>query len=173
MGFLDKAKKMAEQAQAKLDEAQQQFNSSQGGQEGAGPAVEYDRHGRPIPQQPPATATPPQGDPIAGAPTPPPASPAATPGVPPTGQGDPLGAAAAAPAPPPPTAEPPVAQPGVPPTGSAPSAPPAAPPMPSPAPDPAAPDADAAAPGSAGAPEDRNKANYEPPKLSSGDPLAG
>ena len=36
-----------------------------------------------------------------------------------------------------------------------------------------APAADAAAPGTAGIPEDRNKANYEPPKLSSGDPLAG
>ncbi len=45
--------------------------------------------------------------------------------------------------------------------------------MPSAAPDPAAPAADPAAPGTAGVPEDRNKANYEPPKLSSGDPLAG
>jgi len=177
MGFLDKAKKMAEQAQAKLDEAQQQFNSSQGGgQEGEGPAVEYDKHGRPIPQHPPATATPPQGDPLAGTSTPPPpASPAATPGVPPTGQGDPLGAAAAAPAPPPPVAGPPVAQPpareqppvaqppvGRPPAQEAPAAPAAD-----------APAADTAAPGTAGIPEDRNKANYEPPKLSSGDPLAG
>ena len=175
MGFLDKAKKMAEQAQAKLDEVQTQFNDGQGGSgaAGDGPAVEYDKHGRPVPQQPPATATPPQGDPLAAGSAPPPASPTATPGVPPTGQGDPLGAAAAAPAPPPPTAEPPVAQPGVPPTGSAPSAPPPAPPMPSAAPDPAAPAADPAAPGTAGVPEDRNKANYEPPKLSSGDPLAG
>ena len=30
MGFMDKAKKMAEQAQTKLDEAQKQFNSGQG-----------------------------------------------------------------------------------------------------------------------------------------------
>ncbi len=30
MGFMDKAKKMAEQAQAKLDEAQKQFNSRPG-----------------------------------------------------------------------------------------------------------------------------------------------
>ena len=30
MGFMDKAKKMAEQAQAKLDEAQKQFNEKQG-----------------------------------------------------------------------------------------------------------------------------------------------
>jgi hypothetical protein len=174
MGFLDKAKKMAEQAQAKLDEVQTQFNDGQGGAAAGGePAVEYDKHGRPVPQHPPATATPPQGDPLAARTAPPPASPAATPGVPPTGQGDPLGAAAAAPAPPPPTAEPPVAQPGVPPTGSAPSAPPTTPPLPSPASDPAAPAAEAAAPGTADVPEDRNKANYEPPKLSSGDPLAG
>ena len=153
MGFLDKAKKMAEQAQAKLDEVQTQFNEGQGGgAAGSGPAVEYDKHGRPIPQHPPATATPPQGDPVAGTSTPPPpASPAPAPGVPPTGQGDPLGAAAAAPAPPPPAApEPPASDPAAP-----------------------APAADAAAPGNAGVPEDRNKANYEPPKLSSGDPLAG
>jgi len=153
MGFLDKAKKMAEQAQAKLDEVQTQFNEGQGGgAAGSGPAVEYDKHGRPIPQHPPATATPPQGDPVAGTSTPPPpASPAPAPGVPPTGQGDPLGAAAAAPAPLPPAApEPPASDPAAP-----------------------APAADAAAPGNAGVPEDRNKANYEPPKLSSGDPLAG
>ena len=153
MGFLDKAKKMAEQAQAKLDEVQTQFNEGQGGgAAGSGPAVEYDKHGRPIPQHPPATATPPQGDPVAGTSTPPPpASPAPAPGVPPTGQGDPLGAAAAAPAPPPPAApEPPASDPAAP-----------------------APSADSAAPGNAGVPEDRNKANYEPPKLSSGDPLAG
>ena len=43
MGFMDKAKKkMAEQAQAKLDEAQKQFNQGQGSagrQAGGGPAV--------------------------------------------------------------------------------------------------------------------------------------
>ena len=161
MGFLDKAKKMAEQAQAKLDEVQTQFNQGQGdAPPGGGPAVEYDKHGRPVPQHPPATATPPQGDPLAGTSTPPPASPAATPGVPPTGQGDPLGAAAAAPAPPPPAAEqPPVAQPPAPEAPVAPAA--------------DAPASDEAAPGIAGVPEDRNTANYEPPKLSSGDPLAG
>jgi hypothetical protein len=175
MGFLDKAKKMAEQAQAKLDEVQTQFNEGQGGgAAGSGPAVEYDKHGRPIPQHPPATATPPQGDPLAGTSTPPPpASPSPVPGVPPTGQGDPLGAAAAAPAPPPPAAEPPVAAPGVPPTAD--TAPPVPPAPVAPAAEPAAPapSADSAKPGNAGVPEDRNKANYEPPKLSSGDPLAG
>ncbi len=46
---MDKAKKMAEQAQAKLDEVQKQLNTTQGGQQaGGGPAVEYDKHGRPI-----------------------------------------------------------------------------------------------------------------------------
>ena len=71
MGFMDKAKKMAEQAQAKLDEVQQSVNTSQGGQPaGGGPVVEYDKHGRPI--------TPAPVVPDAGAP------PAATPGVPPT-----------------------------------------------------------------------------------------
>jgi hypothetical protein len=74
MGFMDKAKKMAEQAQrqakdgtlkerakaladqaqSKLDEAQGKFNDKQ--QEGAGappagPVVQYDAHGRPIPAQ--------------------------------------------------------------------------------------------------------------------------
>jgi hypothetical protein len=80
MGFMDKAKKMAEQAQAKLDEAQKQFNQGQStGQQPSGPAVEYDKHGRPIPSEPPATATPPHGDPVgapgAAAPPPPPSAP--------------------------------------------------------------------------------------------------
>ena len=72
MGFMDKAKKMAEQAQAKLDEAQSKINTSQGGEQAgsSGSVVEYDKHGRPIQ---PAGPTP-----DAGAP------PAATPGVPPT-----------------------------------------------------------------------------------------
>ena len=71
MGFMDKAKKMAEQAQAKLDEVQKSVNTTQGGPPaGGGPVVEYDKHGRPIQ---PAAPTP-----DAGAP------PAATPGVPPT-----------------------------------------------------------------------------------------
>ena len=62
MGFMDKAKKMAEQAQAKLDEAQKQFNSGQGGQQqGGGPAVEYDKHGRPIQ---PAPVTPDAAAPV-------------------------------------------------------------------------------------------------------------
>ena len=83
MGFLDKAKKMAEQAQAKLDEAQKQFNDGQGGQrQGGGPAVEYDKHGRPIPQRraAPTPRTPPRRAPPRRRAPPP----AATPGVPPT-----------------------------------------------------------------------------------------
>ena len=54
MGFMDKAKKMAEQAQAKLDEAQHAFNERQESAHppGAGtpapdaPATQYDQHGR-------------------------------------------------------------------------------------------------------------------------------
>jgi hypothetical protein len=136
MGFMDKAKKMAEQAQAKLDEAQKQFNSGQSGQQAGGdPPVEYDKHGRPIQ---PAAVTP---DPAA-----PPAPPAATPGVPPTAP-----------------AQPPVS---VGPSRSAPTPDPSAPAAP-------APPAAAAVPGGPPAPEDRNRPGTEPPKLSSGDPLAG
>ena len=71
MGFLDKAKQMAEQAQSKLDEVQKQFNEGQGGSKGSeGPPVGYDQHGR---------ATPPHGDPLGEQPpAPPPAPPAAT-----------------------------------------------------------------------------------------------
>jgi hypothetical protein len=49
MGFMDKAKKIAEQAQEKLDEVQTKFNESQqakaGGAEADAP-VEDDAHGR-------------------------------------------------------------------------------------------------------------------------------
>jgi formin 2/WAS/WASL-interacting protein len=152
MGFLDKAKKMAEQAQAKLDEAQEQFNSSQQSGQPSGPVVEYDKHGRPIPQAP---AAPPQGDPLAESSAPPaPATP--TPGVPPTDQGDPVMPTPQAP---------PVAQPGVPPAAAAPAPPPAGD-GPAPQAPPAVPQADAAD-------EDRNHPSFAPPKLTSGDPLAG
>jgi hypothetical protein len=78
MGFIDKAKQMAEQAQQKLDEAQKNFNQS--GAPGAEPqegSVKYDAHGRPIEEAPPAGATPPP----AAAPAEPaePAEPAAEP----------------------------------------------------------------------------------------------
>jgi hypothetical protein len=137
MGFMDKAKKLAEQAQSKLDEVQTQFNEKPSAS--SGPAVEYDKHGRPIPTTPAQAPTPPHGDPVAGAAPPAPPAPQATP--------TPDASAPPAPAPPaPPTAAPPV-----------PPAPPAAPPSP-------------AGPTAA---DDPNKPSYEPPKLSSGDPLAG
>jgi hypothetical protein len=147
MGFMDKAKKMAEQAQAKLDEAQKQFNERQGsdtsGGAGGTPPVQYDSAGRPIPQEgPPATATPPHGDPLGGA----------------------------APAPPPPPAAPPV-PPATEPAATAPPADPLGGAEPK---SPPAPQAPATPPGPAsGDEEDRNKPSHEPPKMSSGDPLAG
>ena len=108
MGFMDKAKKLADQAQAKLDEAQKQFNDSQGSNPStASPSpLEYDQHGRPVaqPADPAHTAaTPQQGDPALGAPEPPPAdtSPRPDPGERP--QGDPL--ADSAPKPPQPPAQ--------------------------------------------------------------------
>ncbi|MGI8945452.1 MAG: hypothetical protein ACR2GL_04335 [Thermoleophilaceae bacterium] len=50
MSFMDKAKKMAEQAQQKIDETQKQFNEGLAGKEdaSAGAPVRYDEHGRPI-----------------------------------------------------------------------------------------------------------------------------
>jgi hypothetical protein len=86
MGFMDKAKQLAEQAQQKLDETQKNFNKSntpEGQPEGGG--VKYDAHGRPIQDAPPAGATAPpaaepaapaaeptEEQPAADAPTPPP-----------------------------------------------------------------------------------------------------
>jgi hypothetical protein len=87
MGFMDKAKKLAEQAQEKLDETQKNFNKGQGGSEGQpgqGGGVKYDEHGRPVQEEtpaaatPPPTATPPTATPPASTPpadTPPPADP--------------------------------------------------------------------------------------------------
>jgi hypothetical protein len=61
MGFMDKAKQLAEQAQQKLEETQKQFNEKQAqkGAQGAGQAegVRYDEHGRPVQDQPPADQT--------------------------------------------------------------------------------------------------------------------
>ena len=128
MGFMDKAKKMAEQAQQKIDEVQKGFNEGQGSSSGAqqGPVTQYDAHGRPVPaadQAPPAPSAPPA----------PPTQP----------HGDPVGTSAP-PAPP------------APPAPEAATAPPPAPPAP-PAPEAATERTD----------------EYAPPKLSSGDPLAG
>src|SRR5919108_550945 len=53
MGFMDKAKKLAEQAQEKLDEAQKNFNKSQEPQARQGEGVRYDDHGRPIQEETP------------------------------------------------------------------------------------------------------------------------
>jgi hypothetical protein len=94
MGFKDKAKQLAEQAQAKLDEAQQQFNQQP--EQPSGPAVEYDEHGRPVPTSDPS---PPHGDPVA----PPPA-----PGVPDAGAAPPAEAPPGASGPPPAPGVPPV-----------------------------------------------------------------
>ena len=128
MGFMDKAKKMAEQAQQKLDEVQKGFNEGQGSSSPAqdAPVTQYDKHGRPVP---PADAAPPA-----------PSSPQAPPTQP---HGDPLGGSAPPPPPPAPeaaTAPPPPASP----------APPAQP-----------------------APAAERDDEYAPPKLTSGDPLAG
>jgi hypothetical protein len=116
MGFMDKAKKMAEQAQAKLDEAQQAFNERQGASPPAGagtpatnpPPVEYDQHGRPVQPHSDArgeSATPPHGDPLtpetstADVPATPHEDPPAETTTPP--HGDPLSAEAPKPKPPP------------------------------------------------------------------------
>lgn len=67
MGFLDKAKVLAEQAQAKLDEVQGQFNERQKGEEPASSGPGYDKHGRPLAQDPQADAP---GEPAAEPQTP-------------------------------------------------------------------------------------------------------
>ena len=69
MGFMDKAKQLAEQAQQKLDEAQKNFNQSTPPEsQPQGDAVKYDEHGRPIQEATPAGATaPPAAEPAAPA----------------------------------------------------------------------------------------------------------
>jgi hypothetical protein len=64
MGFVDKAKKLAEQAQQKLDEAQESFNQSASPQHtpDAG-SVRYDEHGRRIEETPAAATPPPAAEP--------------------------------------------------------------------------------------------------------------
>jgi hypothetical protein len=76
MGFMDKAKKLAEQAQEKLDEAQKNFNKSDSPQAQPEQSVQYDEHGRPIQQETPA-ADPADAAPAEEAATPPPADPPA------------------------------------------------------------------------------------------------
>jgi hypothetical protein len=58
MGFMDKAKKLAEQAQEKLDEAQKNFNKSESS-EPQPSGARYDEHGRPVQDETPAAATAP------------------------------------------------------------------------------------------------------------------
>ena len=61
MGFMDKAKKLAEQAQQKLDEAQQQFNESQqqrGEQRGQGQPIAVRQRRASIPAGEEAGAAP-------------------------------------------------------------------------------------------------------------------
>jgi hypothetical protein len=90
MGFMDKAKKLAEQAQEKLDEAQKSFNKPEGPQAPAGEGVRYDEHGRPIQEETPAAAT----EPPSAAPPPDPTAPI---GDPPAAEGPPAEEAAAPP----------------------------------------------------------------------------
>lgn len=73
---MEKAKKLADQAQQKIDETQKGFNENQAQKAGGGGApARYDDHGRPIPTDtPPAgAATPPAADPAVQAPPAPPA----------------------------------------------------------------------------------------------------
>jgi hypothetical protein len=81
MGWMDKAKKLAEQAQEKLDEAQKNFNKSDTPDTASGEAVRHDEHGRPIQQEEtpaaatePPSATPATEEPERAAPPPPPPS---------------------------------------------------------------------------------------------------
>jgi hypothetical protein len=65
---MDKAKKLAEQAQEKLDEAQKNFNKSES-PEAQPSGVRYDDHGRPIQQEetPAAATEPPSAEPAPAA----------------------------------------------------------------------------------------------------------
>ena len=95
MGFMDKAKKLAEQAQQKLDETQKNLNKSESKPQGDG--VKYDEHGRPIEDAPPAGVTAsPTAEPAA------PSAPAPDPTAPLEGAPDADAPAADAPAAPPP-----------------------------------------------------------------------
>jgi hypothetical protein len=96
MGFMDKAKKMAEQAQSKLDEVQKQFNENQTSAPppSQGPVTEYDKHGRPVtPDAPPPPPPAPEAAAAPHPPTPPAAPPERTDeyAPPKMTSGDPLG----------------------------------------------------------------------------------
>ena len=52
MGFMDKAKRVAGQAQQKLDEKQKQWNQREGQEDAPGAGgVRFDEHGRPVPDE--------------------------------------------------------------------------------------------------------------------------
>jgi hypothetical protein len=94
MGFLDRAKDVAAQAQAKLDEVQGQFNERQKGETPAAPGPGFDAHGRPKPAEPATDAPEPSApsgpeaaDPPAGKPGAPKAAPGSGSGL---SSGDPL-----------------------------------------------------------------------------------
>jgi hypothetical protein len=70
MGFMDKAKKLAEQAQQKLDEAQEQFNQGQSSKGEQGSGVRYDQHGRPVEGSPAGNTAPPAAEPVDAGPAP-------------------------------------------------------------------------------------------------------
>lgn len=63
MGLTEKAKKLAETAQSRLDEAQARGNAARAGEPADGPVVEYDQHGRPVARE--ELSTPPHGDAVA------------------------------------------------------------------------------------------------------------
>jgi hypothetical protein len=80
MGFMDRAKKLAEHAQEKLDDAQKKFNESQEGSgTTSGEGVRHDQHGRPIQQEetPAAATEPPSATPAPETPAPETPAPAA------------------------------------------------------------------------------------------------
>jgi hypothetical protein len=70
MGFMDKAKKLAEQAQQKLDEAQEQFNQGQKAPAEQGSGARYDQHGRPVEGTPAGDTAPPSAEPADAGPAP-------------------------------------------------------------------------------------------------------
>ncbi len=76
MGFLDRARKMAERAQAKRDEAQQQFDERPGKQEAG---IDHDADGRPLTpmREDPSGAARGPSDPAPDAPLPDPGAPGA------------------------------------------------------------------------------------------------
>ncbi len=68
MGFLDKAKKLAEQAQTKLDEVQKQVNTSGSSGTGARAARSSSTTSTAARSRSSSPRPPPHGDPLTGAP---------------------------------------------------------------------------------------------------------